>query len=83
MYFLAPKWGVDLYTGLTYTQANTVASYIIRSTELSHVAFIHVHVRVACYFRYVWVACALLCNLVTNLTLNLLGGYLVLLSCWL
>ena len=23
-YFLAPKWGVDLYMGLTYTQVNTV-----------------------------------------------------------
>ena len=23
-YFLAPKWGVDLYMGLTYTWVNTV-----------------------------------------------------------
>ena len=23
-YFLAPKWGVDLYTGSTYTRVNTV-----------------------------------------------------------
>ena len=28
-YFWAPKWGVDLYTGSTYTRVNTVdASHV-------------------------------------------------------
>ena len=27
-YFLAPKWGVDLYTGSTYTRVNTVSQVL-------------------------------------------------------
>ena len=28
-YFLAPKWGVDWYTGLTYSQVNTVSAQFL------------------------------------------------------
>ena len=31
-YFWAPKWGVDLYTGSTYTQVNMVSETLSFST---------------------------------------------------
>ena len=33
-YFLAPKWGVNLYTGLTYTRVNTVNPKIATSSPI-------------------------------------------------
>ena len=35
-YFLVPKWGVDLYTGSTYTRVNTVVSFLLYKIYVLH-----------------------------------------------